>query len=229
MQRFGTSKALDFILNNDLTCIINIGMGATDPEDRLKRFMGATQAWVAMSAQLPPDANLEEIKNELYGCAGYRDPKRFFTGQKDPRIVQLTQAVQQAQQQIQQLTQQLQTELGFVQEKRSIDQKHAQLQVEEIRVQSKTGGDPMLAHHMDSAETAVKLGIMHDKAQAEIRLKWLKEQYKMAEGAQRLELDRQIAAVELGIEHMEAENKHKRELKKIETAPQKLSHIESRQ
>src|ERR1035437_6111596 len=67
-QKFGSDKTLDYILNNDLTCIINIGMGATDPEDRLKRFMGATTTWVQMAANLPADADLEEIKNELYGC-----------------------------------------------------------------------------------------------------------------------------------------------------------------
>jgi hypothetical protein len=226
-QRFGTDKALDYILNNDLTCIINIGMGATDPEDRLKRFMGATQTWVQMAAMLPPDADLEEIKNELYGCAGYRDPKRFFTGQQDPRVVAAQKALQQAGEQIKQLTQQVQFGVKQQAALRVIDQKSAAVDIKAMK-QQPSGPDPMLEHHMNSAETAVKLGMEHDKMTAEQQRKDAMARFDQEMQAARLELDRSIAAVEVGMQHQKNENDHKVKMAQVKSPAQKLSNIEAK-
>lgn len=230
LQRFGTDKTLDYLMNNDLTCIINTGMGATDPEDRLRRFMAATATWVQMSAALPPDADLEEIKNELYGCAGYRDPKRFFTGQQDPRVVQLQKGMQMAQQQIAQLTQQVQFGIKQQAALRVIDQKKSQLDVQAIKQKEQGGAsNSSLDHHMNAAATAVKLGIEHDRMTAEQELKAAKMMFDQQMEAARFELDKRIAAVELGLQHQKITGDHKIKRDQVRSPAQKLSAIEQTQ
>ncbi len=100
-QHFGTDKVTDELLIRELNLTVNVGMGATDSDQRLQKFMMATGAWNQMGPMLPPDANPEEIKKELFGLAGYRDASRFYSGKGDPRVQQLQQTVQQLQQQLQ--------------------------------------------------------------------------------------------------------------------------------
>ena len=134
MQKFGTDKVTDWLLINELTVTVNVGMGATDPDAKFQHFMQANGAFLQMAPTLPPDANIEEIRNELFGLAGYRDGGRFYSGKADPRIEALTKQLQGAMQQIQTLDQQLKTELGFVQEKQAIDAKKNALKVEELKL-----------------------------------------------------------------------------------------------
>lgn len=78
-QRYGTSDILDNLLNKELTLNVNVGMGATDPEARFQRFMMASGAYSKLALEGPPDMNLSEVRKELFGLAGFRDAKRFFT------------------------------------------------------------------------------------------------------------------------------------------------------
>lgn len=96
LQRFQMSPDLDNLLQQELTLSVNVGMGATDPEARFQRFMQAMGAYSQMSMQAPPDSNLPEIRKELFGLAGFKDSKRFFT-KVDPRWAQAQQLLQQAQ------------------------------------------------------------------------------------------------------------------------------------
>lgn len=96
-QRFKQSPDLDKLLKQELTLSINVGMGATDPEARFQRFMHALGAYTQVSMQGPPDLNLGETRKELFGLAGFKDSKRFFS-QVDPRWAQAKSMLQQAEQ-----------------------------------------------------------------------------------------------------------------------------------
>lgn len=101
-QRFHQTPDLDRLLKHDLTLTVNIGMGATDPDARFQRFMQATGAYTQISTQAPPDMNLMEVRKELFGLAGFKDSKRFFT-RVDPRWAQAQQMLQRAEQTAQQV------------------------------------------------------------------------------------------------------------------------------
>lgn len=94
-QRFNQSQDLDNLLKHNLTLSVNVGMGATDPAQRLQSFSQATMMYAGLVQSAPPDMNLGEVRKEIYGLAGFKDSKRFFS-QPDPRHLQAKQMLQQA-------------------------------------------------------------------------------------------------------------------------------------
>lgn len=96
-QKLRQNPDLDRLLKQDLNLTVNIGMGATDPEARFQRFMQAMGAYSQLSQAAPPDAALPEIRKELFGLAGFKDSKRFFT-KVDPRWAQAQQMLAKAEQ-----------------------------------------------------------------------------------------------------------------------------------
>lgn len=121
-QKYGVSKVTDSLLNQDLTLTVNVGMGATDPKQKLASLIAASKTYAEIR-QMLPDANMEEFKKEIFGLAGHKDGIRFFQGQgQDPRMQQAKQMIQQLQQQLQQAQLQLkskQDEIALEQKKMS--------------------------------------------------------------------------------------------------------------
>ena len=214
-QKFGIDKPTDWLLINELTVTVNVGMGATDPDAKFQHFMQANGAYMQIAQTAPPDANLLEIKQELFGLAGYRDSNRFYSGKIDPRMEAMQKQMQQLQQQAQQLQQQLQTELGFVQEKRAIDEKKMKLSVDELKFQASTqqaqGGEDMQAklaiegHKLaqDGRIAEEKLAIQREQSQAEMDLKQRIQEAELALEREKingqLALQRAVAEAELAI------------------------------
>jgi hypothetical protein len=115
MQRYGVNQITDDLLNHELTLTVNVGMGATDPNQKLNKFIGATQAYGNVAAAQIPGMDMEEVGKEIFGLAGYRDGRRFMKeadeDQKMQQIMQQAQAmVQQATQELQQRSQELDTQ-----------------------------------------------------------------------------------------------------------------------
>lgn len=97
-QKYGQGAELDSLLVQELTLSVNVGMGATDPDTRLQRFMQAIMLDGKVAKEGAPDTNLPEVRKMVFGLSGFRDMKRFFTPQVDPRLVQAQQMLQQAEQ-----------------------------------------------------------------------------------------------------------------------------------
>lgn len=136
-QKFGQDQVTDSLLINELTLSVNVGMGATDPQDRLNKFLMANNSWLQMQQALPPDAQPQEIKSELFGLAGYRDANRFYNGQGDARITALQQQMQQMGQEMQALQLQLANKQGEIQAKVEIAKGNNQTQL----LVAQSGGD----------------------------------------------------------------------------------------
>lgn len=96
-QKFGVNQVTDSLLNQELTLSVNVGMGATDPEQRLQRFQSSMGLYTQISQAATPDLDLNEIRKTLFGLAGFKDAAKFFNNQVDPRIAKLMDALQQAQ------------------------------------------------------------------------------------------------------------------------------------
>lgn len=91
-QRFGIDRITDDMLQGEFTLRVNVGIGATDPTQRLERFMaGAKVLGEIFGEDLRMDMNRQEVASEVFGILGYRDGDRFFMwgGDDDPRIEQL--------------------------------------------------------------------------------------------------------------------------------------------
>jgi hypothetical protein len=113
--RFGISKITDDLLMSEAFITVDMAMG--DPNQRLQKFLFATQAVYQSILQAPPGANVGEIIKEIYSNAGYRDGERFFSSQQDPRLVKAMQMVEQLHQQLQGKQMDLQAQAQIEQQK----------------------------------------------------------------------------------------------------------------
>jgi hypothetical protein len=108
-QKYGVSEVTDQLLNQDLSLVVNVGMGATDPQMKLQRLTGAinTYVGVAKEAMQVPGINVTEVGKEIFGCVGYADGTRFFTSD-NPQVDMLTKQLEEAKKMIEQMNGKLQ-------------------------------------------------------------------------------------------------------------------------
>jgi len=129
-QKYGVNAVTDELLQQELTTKVNVGMGATNPQMKLGRFLTAMDSLTKIAATPPPGADMVEIGKEIFGLLGYDDGARFGFGKKqgeeDPRLAQAMQLVAQLQQAIESKQAEKQAE-GQV-----------TLQVESVRQQAET-------------------------------------------------------------------------------------------
>jgi len=106
LQRFGVDQVTDDMLNQEITLTVNVGMGATDPTQKLQKFLTAMTSFSQMLQKPIPGVNMVEVGKEIFGHLGYQDGSRFFTVE-NPQVAQQQQQMQQMQQAIQQLQEKL--------------------------------------------------------------------------------------------------------------------------
>lgn len=81
-ERYGTSMVTDDMLQQELSTVVNIGIGNTDPVRRVEKLIFG----VSKSAELP--GMIERMKSpaisdEIFGAMGYRDGSRFFMNDEE--------------------------------------------------------------------------------------------------------------------------------------------------
>jgi hypothetical protein len=103
-QRYGVNELSDEMLTHEMTLTVNVGMGATDPQTKLQKFLAALSSFTAMLQKPIPGINMQEVGKEIFGHLGYQDGARFFTSE-NPQLELLEQQKQQLMQIIQQLEQ----------------------------------------------------------------------------------------------------------------------------
>jgi hypothetical protein len=92
-QRFGQQEPTDALLEKQMTVTINVGMGATNPDTKLQRFIGAVETFAKIASKPPPAMDLKEILKELMALSGYKDGQRFMSAD-DPDKVKAQQMIQ---------------------------------------------------------------------------------------------------------------------------------------
>jgi len=102
LQKYGINEVTDSLLEKELTLTVNVGMGATDPQMKLQKFMAGMTAYTSMLEKKIAGINMQEVGKEIFGHLGYGNASRFFTNE-NPQVIQLTQQLQQASQKLQQL------------------------------------------------------------------------------------------------------------------------------
>lgn len=102
-EKFRIEVVNDDLMRQNLTVVVNAGVGSTDPNMKMARFMAGAQA---VGQILGPTAlqtvNAEEVVSEIFGILGYKDGgSRFFKfTDQDPRIAEMEKALQGLQQQL---------------------------------------------------------------------------------------------------------------------------------
>lgn len=121
-QRYGVTQITDQLLDQELTLTVNVGMGATDPNFKIQKFVMAVNTFRDIALNPPPNANIEEIAKEIFGHLGYKDGSRFFSQDVDPMVAQLQQQVQQLMGVIEQMQNKQQEKLAQIQLENANDQ-----------------------------------------------------------------------------------------------------------
>ncbi|HIJ85738.1 MAG: hypothetical protein HW380_215 [Magnetococcales bacterium] len=75
VQRFGFNPIVDRLLEQELTVRINVGVGATNVQNRLERFLMGART-VSDLLGMAPDA--KQLVSEVFGLLGYKDGIRFY-------------------------------------------------------------------------------------------------------------------------------------------------------
>lgn len=102
LQKFGMDAVTDELLMQELTINVNVGIGATNPQEQINNFMNA----IKNLKEILVDGTLErygldvaEVIKELFGKLGYKDGARFFnTEEEDPRLTSAKATIEQLQQ-----------------------------------------------------------------------------------------------------------------------------------
>jgi hypothetical protein len=105
LQKYGIDQITDELLKGELTVRVNVGMGATDPQTKLQKFTMAVKTYADVQGALP-NADLEAVRKEIFGLAGYRDGARFFKEEQqeeDPQLGQMKSVIENMQETIDQL------------------------------------------------------------------------------------------------------------------------------
>jgi hypothetical protein len=98
-EKFGVSEITDELLNEEVTVRANVGIGATNPNMKLRNFSmgGELLARLYGPQAIAMGSNFEEVASEIFGLCGYKDGERFFKPDFDPRVAMLQQQLQQMQ------------------------------------------------------------------------------------------------------------------------------------
>ena len=189
--RFGVSRITDMMLMNEVNVSVNVGMGASNPNERFQKFMVATKAASELVGTAPPGFNVQEGIKEIYSNAGYRDGARFFNDQQDPRLIQAMQMVQQLQGALK--NKQVETQANMQLEAAKIQSNEkisaAKIQVDQGRIQ----GDLAIRQ----AELAIEQQNLEvEKLKLQIELQGVQREHEMRE----IEINAEIQSANLKLE-----------------------------
>ena len=188
-QKFGIDQITDELLEQELTLTVNVGMGATDPQMKLQKFLAAMQTYVGLMKEPVPGLNLQEVGREIFGHLGYADGTRFFTND-DPNIAMMQVQLQKQAKVIQDLTMK-------VNEKQSIHQ--LKLQATKVVSETKLKETQIKEDNANlrNATTHLRAIREQDKHQAhEIARLGIQQQHKMAEKQVQHSMDQTMSAAE---------------------------------
>jgi hypothetical protein len=105
-QKFNVDTITDELLMNELTLSVNVGVGATNPQEQINNFMSAMKNLreILADGELQKyGMDVQEVIKELFGKLGYRDGARFFnTEEEDPALTAAKATIEQLQQQLSQ-------------------------------------------------------------------------------------------------------------------------------
>lgn len=210
--KYGVSEVTDDMLNADLLMSVNVGMGATDPDARLQRFTHATQLYTALVQANLPDADLKEMRKQVFGLSGFPNSLKFFNKQVDPAIEQLKKVAQTAEAEAQKTIDGQKFQL--LERERKLDAREQKIKLDEFEAQNTISAEVQKSHaefmlkqqesaqqmRIDSVESAHRMALEEEEMRAKLRLE------REAQEAQLL-LDRQEAHNKMMLERQEAHHK----------------------
>jgi len=135
-QHFGVNRIDDELLEQDLTCTVDVGLAAVAPERRLARFEMATKTvGQIFGPSIVKRVKQDAVISEVFGLAGYRDGSRFFNPEEEgqagqEQIEQLQSVIQDLQKQLDDKNREIDAKIQIAQGNNATDIAVQQLQNE---------------------------------------------------------------------------------------------------
>ena len=213
--RFQVSKITDMMLLNEVNVSVNVGMGSSNPTERLQKLVSGTNVVMDIIAKAPPNFNVIEFTKEAYSNMGYRDGARFWNDQADPRLLKAMQMVQQLQGALEGKQMELQAGLQDTQIKTQSQEriKGAEIQVNAARI----AGEQRIKESANAIEAA-RLELERFIAQMEGQGMEQEQVTKLTEFATRIK-ESQMKLEEQAIKNRGLELKIISDLSKADAAP----------
>jgi hypothetical protein len=197
-QKFGIDEVTDDLLEKELTLTVNVGMGATDPQMKLQKFLAGMQTYIGMVKEPVPGLNLAEIGKEIFGHMGYSDGSRFFTND-DPNIAQMQAQLQKQAKVIQDLTTKVQEKMTGHQVKLESSKILAETQIKTTQIKEDNNNMRNATTHLRAireqdqsvAHDVAKMGLAH---QHSLEKNQQQHQHSMAQAAAQPEPQQPMAA-----------------------------------
>lgn len=108
VQKFGIDTITDELLMGELTLEVGVGLGATNPQERVNNFVKAMSnlRMILENGVLEKyGMDVREVIKELFGKLGYRDGGRFFNSKDaDPRLLAAQATISELEQKLSQKT-----------------------------------------------------------------------------------------------------------------------------
>ena len=76
------------VFDTDVELAVNVGMGATDPIQKINRLLTAARSIAEIAKMGAPGVKIDEISKEVFSTIGYRDGGRFYSDEQDPQLAQ---------------------------------------------------------------------------------------------------------------------------------------------
>jgi hypothetical protein len=167
VQKYGVNPVTDGLLKAELNLTVNVGMGATDPMQKLQKFLAAMNTYVGMLTKPTPGINMPEVGKEIFGLLGYSDGTRFFNSD-NPQVNVLQQQLQQAMQMINQLQTQIkEKQTGHVVKLQTAREKN-QVDIAKAKLHEENENKRSLATHF-RALTEASNTKQHDRVTQELQ------------------------------------------------------------
>jgi hypothetical protein len=117
MQRFGIDQDLDSLLQHEVTLNVNVGMGATSPDQKVNKLAQGLGVLKSIAgAAFESAVNFEEVTKEIFGALGYSDGSRFIKQGANPELEQAKKQIQALQMQLNSKQADNETKLGIARE-----------------------------------------------------------------------------------------------------------------
>lgn len=171
-QKFGMNEITDNLLKQELTVRVNVGMGATNPDKKLKKFLTAAQAVGQLFGPAASmGAKFEEVVKEVFSLCGYKDGARFF--EKGFDVHKAQQAMAQGKGGKEHDPQQAQAEMQLQQA-----ESQSKIAIANATQQAQAKQDEE-SHRMDMMQQQQQFQYKMEEMQTKFQLEMQKEQVKM--------------------------------------------------
>lgn len=192
--RYSVDTITDDVWTQEVDVTVNVGIGATNPMQRVERLMTGVNSVVQMPGAIER-VKLDEVIKEVFGALGYKNGARFFMPKEEMQAM-----AEQQSQQPDPAMQQIEMEMELKQQEIALRQQESQVrtQLEQMKLQAQVARDQdkiASDREIRMAEMALKERMTVAQLQTKLQLEGPANQHKLELEAAKIQTMRDATAL----------------------------------